>query len=180
MNERQPIVGTPAASTAGVTGDHAAALADARSPQLAALLLASHRRLTGRELLPRQPTPAATAAALYEAPFVVLAHDDAADPCFIYANLAAQRRFDLALAEIIGLPSRHSAEPLARAERQRLLERVAALGFIDDYRGVRIDRRGRRFEIQQATVWNLIAADGRIVGQAAAFSAWTELPDRSG
>lgn len=148
----------------------------ARSEELAALLLDSHRALTGRTLLPPALTPTNAAVALYQAPFVVLAHDLSEDPRFIYANEAAQRRFVLALPEIIGMPSRFSAEPVAREERQWLLDRVATRGFIDDYRGVRIDSGGRRFEIRQATVWNLIDPSGKVVGQAAAFADWVDLP----
>lgn len=143
--------------------------------ELALLLLASHRRLTGRELLPPAATPELTARALYDAPFAVLAHDASADPLFTYANCAAQRRFAMTREQIVGLPSRLSAEPLVREERERLLERVAAQGYIDDYRGVRIDSHGRRFEIRRATVWNLLDASGKPVGQAASFSEWTEL-----
>ena len=71
--------------------------------------------------------------------------------------------------EIVGLPSRLSAEPLAQAERERLLQRVAANGYIDDYSGVRIARSGRRFTIKQATVWNLVNPGGVVLGQAACF-----------
>lgn len=155
-------------------------VAAAPDTELALLLLASHRRLTGRELLPPAATPELTARALYDAPFVVLAHDASADPLFTYANRAAQRRFAMTREQIVGLPSRLSAEPLVREERQRLLERVAAQGYIDDYRGVRIDARGRRFEIRRATVWNLLDAAGAVVGQAAAFSEWTELDTGDG
>jgi hypothetical protein len=137
-------------------------------------LLESHLRLTGRALLPDGP-PAAVARALYHAPFVVLSHDTGDDPLFTYANLAAQERFELPWAEIVGMPSRYSAEPLARDERQRLLERVARDGYIDDYSGVRIAKSGRRFMIRRATVWNLIDAHGDKVGQAATFSDWQAL-----
>ena len=140
----------------------------------AALILDSHARLFGRALLAE--TGAAPGRALYEASGVVLAHDTAADPVFFFANRAAQRLFGMSWAEMVRLPSRHSAEPLARAERQRLLERVARDGCIDDYRGVRVAKDGRRFRIERAAVWNLIDAAGRVVGQAAAFDAWTPLP----
>jgi hypothetical protein len=112
---------------------------------------------------------------LYHAPFVVLSHDTGDDPLFAYANLAAQERFELPWAEIVGMPSRFSAEPLARDERQRLLERVARDGYIDDYSGVRIAKSGRRFMIRRATVWNLIDAHGNKTGQAATFSDWQAL-----
>lgn len=137
-------------------------------------LLASHRRLTGRELLPAA-TAATAARLLYEAPFVVLSHDTAADPVFNYANLAAQRLFEMPWGEIVGLPSRYSAEPLLRDERQRLLERVARDGYIDDYQGVRIARSGRRFLVRRATVWNLYDEAGAAIGQAATFADWQPL-----
>lgn len=144
-------------------------------PAYARLLLASHRSLTGRDLLPPALSPAAAAQALFDAPFVVLAHDTAADPVFVYANRAAQQRFAMAHDEIVGLPSRYSAEPVARDERRRLLERVSAQGYIDDYRGVRIASNGQRFEVRNATVWNVLDDDGRVVGQAATFSEWREI-----
>ncbi len=141
------------------------AKANAYWPAHAALLLDSYRHWTGRELLEGDQS----ARALYHAPFAVLSHDSAADPCFTYANLAAQKLFEMSWPEIVGLPSRLSAEPLAQAERERLLARVTAQGYIDDYRGVRIARSGRRFTIQQATVWNLVNQDGVLLGQAACF-----------
>jgi len=141
----------------------------------AQLIVASHLRLLRRPLLPDGEDGGDTARRLYHAPFVVLAHDAAPDPVFFYANLAAQKLFELSWREMVGLPSRHSAEPLAREERQRLLERVARQGYIDDYAGVRIASSGRRFRIDGATVWNLIDAKDRTVGQAAAFADWIAL-----
>lgn len=139
--------------------------ANAYWPAHAALLMDSYRHWTRHELLVNDPS----ARALYHAPFAVLSHDSADDPCFTYANLAAQAAFEIPWSEIVGMPSRHSAEPLAQAERERLLQRVATRGYIDDYSGVRIARSGRRFTIQQATVWNLVNADGVLLGQAACF-----------
>ena len=141
----------------------------------AALLLASYRRLTGGELLPADLPPLLAARALYFAPFVVLSHDGGEDPRFTYANLTAQILFAMPWREIVGLPSRYSAEPLVREERQRLLDAVARQGYIDDYRGVRIAATGQRFEIDRATVWNLLGPDGQPVGQAATFAEWREL-----
>ena len=134
-------------------------------PAHATLLLESYRHWTQRDLL-ISTTPA---HALYHAPFGVLAHDAAADPCFTYANLVAQTQFERPWSEIVGLPSRYSAEPLAQAERERLLARVASRGYIDDYCGVRIARSGKRFTIQKAIVWNLINPESVVLGQAACF-----------
>ena len=144
-------------------------------PAYAMLLLNSYRSMTGCDLLPPAASIEAAADALFHAPFVVLSHNTSPDPVFVYANLAAQERFAMSLQEIIGLPSRYSAEPMARSERQRLLERVTTQGYINDYRGVRIDRNGKRFEVRHATVWNVIDECGKVIGQAATFNQWRDM-----
>jgi len=78
-------------------------------------------------------------------------------------------------AELTQTPSRCSAEPLERAERERLMTTVRAQGFIGDYCGVRISARGARFLIEQAIVWNVFDLDDRLAGQAAMFDQWTPL-----
>jgi hypothetical protein len=156
------------------------ASADWRAPDCIALALAivaSHRDLTGRALIDVSAgaDDAAIAQALYTAPCVVLAHNAAADPVFIYANRTAQKLWELDWDAFLALPSQKSAAPHARAERAALLARVRVRGFIDDYRGERVSASGRRFTIEQATVWNLPAGAGRS-GQAATFSRWTMIP----
>jgi hypothetical protein len=138
----------------------------------AAVLLASYRRLTGRELLPVSLTLPEAARELYFAPFVVLSHDGGSDPVFTYANLTAQILYARPWREVVGMPSRYSAEPPLREARQRLLESVSRQGFIDDYRGVRVSGAGDRFEIEGVTVWNLAGPDGIVSGQAATFTHW--------
>lgn len=133
-------------------------------------ILQSYRQMTGRDLLPGSAPPDQLAHQLYHAPFVVLSHDASADPLFTYANLAAQRLFEFSWDEMVGMPSRFSAEPMLREERQKLLERVARDGYIDDYHGVRIAKSGQRFMIKNATVWNRIDPQGLRLGQAATFT----------
>jgi hypothetical protein len=139
------------------------------------LLAASLRHWTGRALIPPDVACDDQARWLFAAPFAVLSHGSGADPLFTYANRTALTLFELDWATLVSLSSRLSAEPVARAERERLLAAVTARGYIDDYAGVRISRRGRRFSIQAATVWNLIEADGRYCGQAAMFAHWHPL-----
>ncbi len=139
-----------------------------------AMLCASYRRLTARDLIVAD-AHRSLAEALYQAPFVVLSHGTERDPIFNYANLNAQRLFEMSWSEITALPSRCSAEPVSREERARLLALVSERGFIDDYKGVRVSSSGRRFRIEQATVWNLKDAQGRPAGQAATFAAWVML-----
>ena len=145
---------------------------DQHDPALAVSLIRSYRQLTGRELVSRSLPTASAVRALYEAPFAVLAHNSEYDPKFTYANVTAQQLFEMAWSEIIGTPSRLSAEPLLREERQRLLELVGHDGYINDYKGIRISRTGKRFLLEGATVWNLTDENGQSIGQAAVFAHW--------
>lgn len=137
------------------------------------LIVDSYRRLTGRPLL---ATPDADLAnAMWQAPQVIVAHGSEADPVFFYGNALALQVFAMDFAAFTRLPSRYSAEPVAREERAQLLARVSRDGFIDDYAGVRIAADGRRFRIERAVVWNLVDADGICRGQAASFAHWSDL-----
>lgn len=140
---------------------------------LVLLIVESHLRLTGRPLLQAEAAnDDDLAEALWTAPRAVVAHGTQADPIFCYGNRMALELFEMDFAAFTALPSRFSAEPMAREERASLLDRVSRFGFIDDYAGIRISRTGKRFRIGKATVWNLIDADGVYRGQAATFSEW--------
>ena len=129
-------------------------------------LCSSYERLTGKVLAP-------DAQAVWQAPFVVVSHGLESDPVFNFGNRAALALFELDWDDFIRLPSRKSAEPVERAKRQELLERVTRDGFIDDYAGIRISASGRRFKVRNAVVWNVADNAGIYCGQAATFSEWT-------
>ncbi|AJY14968.1 MEKHLA domain-containing protein [Burkholderia multivorans] len=132
------------------------------------LLADSYCRLLNRPLVPDGLNAADGAAWLYDAaPFGILAHDTSADPVFVYGNKRAQAIFEYGWDELTALPSRLSAEPMERRERQSFLEKVARDGFVSDYRGVRVTKSGKRFWIERATVWQLVDAGGIVRGQAA-------------
>ena len=139
------------------------------------LLRRSLRALTGRDLIAGDPTPEEAAEQIYRAPFAVLSHDTAPDPILTYANRWALDLFELTWDQLVGTPSRLTAEAADREERARLLGRVKVRGYIDDYAGVRVSRTGRRFRIEAATVWNLRDGAGRRRGQAATFARWRPL-----
>ncbi|WP_020484085.1 MEKHLA domain-containing protein [Methylomonas sp. MK1] len=139
------------------------------------LLVDSYRRLLGRPLL-EESSALSLGQQAYQADFVLLSHNTAADPLFNYANRTAQDLFELPWPEFIGMPSRFSAEPVNREERERLLNQVASQGYIDNYSGVRIAKSGKRFLIERAVVWNVYDSEQRYVGQAACFSDWRLLP----
>jgi hypothetical protein len=138
------------------------------NPVFFELLDDSYSRLLGRSLAPAGMTIEAAARWLYEdAPFGILAHNTDADPTFIYGNMAAQRRFEYTWQELTSLRSRLSAEALNREERQQFLERVRRDGFVTGYRGLRITKAGKRFWIEDATVWQLTDDVATYRGQAA-------------
>ena len=136
------------------------------------LITQSYQRVTARALIPAWSDPA---EALWHLPAAVVAHGIEDDPIFFYGNRAALELFEMSAEDFIKLPSRMSAEPLEREERKKLMERVTRENFIDDYSGVRVSAGGQRFRIEQATVWNLLAPDGALNGQAAVFSDWIML-----
>ena len=135
-------------------------------------LLVSFTHWTGKGLIETDAPMVERARRLFYAPFVVLSHNTAPDPILNYANRQALDLFELTWEELIALPSRKTAEPGERKERERLLATVSRQGYIDDYRGVRISKNGRRFLIERATVWNLLDDAGAFYGQAATFSHW--------
>ena len=135
-------------------------------------LLTSFRHWTGKDLIEANISQKAQARELFNAPFAILSHDTAPDPILNYANETGLRLFGLTWEELITMPSRLTAQALEQAERARLLSQVSEQGYIDDYRGIRITKGGRRFLIERATVWNLLDESGGLYGQAATFSEW--------
>jgi hypothetical protein len=139
-------------------------------------LLDSHRHWTGRELIERSSSPEAELRRLYEAPMVVVSHDTATDPIFWFGNRRALELFEMSWSEFTTLPSRYSAEPMERLERERFLSQVLGRGHVANYTGIRISSSGRRFFIENALVWNLLDESGAVAGQAACFSDWKPIP----
>ena len=147
-------------------------LRDPLDPDFFNLLKGSYLRIVGSPLVPER----AGAPWLYhDAPFGVLAHSAEPEPRFIYANEYALKSFDYSWSDFIGLASKFSAEPDAQGDRQRLLAAVESDNFVSGYRGRRVARSGRKFWIEDVTMWNLIDEGGRGNGQAALF--WDNLTD---
>jgi hypothetical protein len=139
------------------------------------LLSGSHQRLCGRPLTSGLPDDAEAAGWLYrDAPYAVLAQDAAEDPAFIYANATAQRLFAYTWQQFVGLPSRLSAPVADRESRDRLMAGVRSKGYAEGYRGLRESGTGKRFWIEDVTIWNLADADGEVHGQAALIRSWSD------
>lgn len=141
-----------------------------REPERAAkiaLIATSFARVLGRPLIKVGGDPVAR---LWHAPPAIVAHGVEADPIFFFANRRALEVFESDVEAFTRMPSRLSAEAPLRGERQALLERVSAHGFIEDYSGIRVTATGRLFRIDRAIVWNLVDDQGRCHGQAATFA----------
>ncbi len=136
------------------------------------ILLDSYRRALGRPLFADLDSSTATARALFFADFAILSSGTESDPLFSYANQTALALFELDWATLIALPARESAEPAHQSARAKLMAEVESAGFTEGYSGVRISASGQRFMIEDATIWNLVAADGTAYGQAATFKKW--------
>ena len=144
-----------------------------------ARLVESYKRLTGNDLLAYNGMKSDASFSIIEqldnAPFVLLSHGLGDDPIFNFGNKSALELFEIDWQGLTKMPSRLSAEAINQADREYLLETVTRQGYIDDYSGVRISAKGKRFMIKQAIVWNIIDVKGDYFGQAAIFSHWNFL-----
>ena len=142
---------------------------------LAELLLQSHQLAFSRPLISAaQPSHAKRLLCqnLFACGFPVLAHGTEQDPKLSYANAAALQLWDSRWDELIGLPSRLTAPDSERAERSSALGQAKRLEAVQNYQGIRISRKGRRFMINNARIWTLWDAEERVCGQAACFNDW--------
>jgi hypothetical protein len=114
--------------------------------------------------------------AVYHNPeYVVLSHNTLADPTFTFANLKAQTLWKLSWEQFIGMPSRLSAKPDKVEKREALLQEARTHGYINNYKGIRVDSTGQEFYIENVTLWNLVDEQGVMHGQAALFNQWEPL-----
>jgi hypothetical protein len=135
-------------------------------------LVSSYRQWLDQDLIAPTDDDQLLARRLFQAPFVVVSHGTQADPILNYGNQTALDLWELDWRQFTQTPSRKTAAPLHRQERAQMLAQLSSQGYIDNYQGVRISSRGRRFQIHQAVVWNVVDAEGCHLGQGATFSRW--------
>jgi MEKHLA domain len=139
------------------------------------IILDSYHKLIGEELCDRKTSAIAQSKTLYFAPFVLVSHGNQTDPIFNYGNQTALKLWEMSWEVLTQTPSRLTAEPMNREERQQMLKQVNERGFVDNYRGMRISSTGKRFYIEKTTIWNLIDSTGNYCGQAATYTEWNYL-----
>ncbi|MEL6461080.1 MAG: MEKHLA domain-containing protein [Cyanobacteria bacterium J06621_15] len=133
------------------------------------LMMSSYQRWTGQTLLNAAGSPKEIAQALFEADFVLVSHGTEADPIYSYANYKALQLWQLNWEDFTSMPSRKSAEELVQEERNKLLAETEAKG-LSHYSVVRLNSKGKRFQIEDGIIWNLLDKDNNYCGQAAIFS----------
>ena len=136
---------------------------------LVSRLLSSHQRAFHRTLVD------CSGQDLFSSDVAVLAHDNSRDPLLIYANATALRLWERPWEDMIGMPSRYTAEAEARLQRYSALQRAKQGDAFEGYSGVRVSRTGQRFMISNARIWTLWDDKNCNCGQAAAFSSWHRL-----
>ena len=141
-------------------------------------LLDSYAHWLRHELIDRSGTPMEQAQRLFHCPFVVASHGTEADPVLNYGNQTALALWEMNWQQFTQTPSRLTAEPPNREERARMLEQAKTQGYIPDYRGIRISSSGKRFLVEQATIWTIHKPDGTTIGQGATFSSWKFLEEQ--
>lgn len=145
---------------------------DPRVQEWSRWLLDSHRHWTGRDLVERRGSPSLDSQVLFNAAIVVVSHGTEADPILNYGNRTALGLWELTWEQLLAMPSRLTAEPVNRPERERMLDAARRDGYHEGYRGVRITASGRRFLVNNALVWTVLDPSGNRAGQAATFAAW--------
>ena len=141
----------------------------------AQLLCSSYKHWFDKTLIQNHYEPDKLILALYEAPFAIVSHGIEDDPVFNFGNKTALDLFELEWEQFIQLPSRNSVEMTNRKQREELMRRVSTEGHMAGYSGVRISATGKRFKIEDASIWNIIDANDQYYGQAAMFKNWSAI-----
>lgn len=138
------------------------------------LLVQSYNRITRQQLI-QGNSELDSIEGLFTTSKIILSHGTEADPILNYGNQAALSLWEMTWEQFIAMPSKLTAEPMIREEREVFLHQVTKNGFIDNYYGIRISSSGRKFKIMNAVVWNLVDTEGIYRGQAAAFEQYEYL-----
>ncbi|MEM8673395.1 MAG: MEKHLA domain-containing protein [Cyanobacteria bacterium P01_G01_bin.67] len=139
------------------------------------IMAASYQQILGDKLIEPDYKPSELAKTLFYAPFVLVSHNNQAEPIYNYANQTALQLWSLSWEQFTETPSAATTEPDARSDRQKMLQQAQERGYIDNYQGIRIASTGKKFMIEQVKLWNLTDESEKKCGQAATFAHWTWL-----
>ncbi len=146
--------------------------------ELLLLILDSHQQAFGESLLKTKTlfsSKASLGEIIFQMPKPLLAHSHDKDPCLNYVNASAMRLWDRQWHEMIGMPSRMTAPPEEYERRQLALQQAQDKNAIKNYRGVRINKHGNYFTIENARIWTIWNEEGNNIGQAALIEEWRQV-----
>jgi hypothetical protein len=138
-------------------------------------ITSSLKQLAGIEIVDFSKSTEEQAIQVFNAAYILLAHNASDDPVFNYGNKEALKLFEMTWEEFTSLHSKYSAEQDEREQRERFLAEVRKNGYADNYSGIRISKSGKRFEIKNVLLWNVFDEDNNRIGQAAMFKDYRYL-----
>jgi hypothetical protein len=136
------------------------------------IILNSYQKLLGKDLINREITVEKQAEILFFSPFAVFSHGNQPDPIYNYGNKIGLELWERNWNELVTMPSRLSASPVNRLQRQQSLDQASQQGYIDNYQGIRVSKTGKKYQVKNLTLWNLTDQNNQYCGQAATFSQW--------
>jgi hypothetical protein len=140
-------------------------------------LLCSYQHWTGKLLFSLDTPPEELAEHLFTAPFIIISHGMEEDPIYNYGNAQALNLWEISWEDFLKMPSRKSVGEVEEGHeeirlRQLLLDEAVAKGFVENYSGIRASTTGKRFQIDNVTLWTVLNEDKQRCGHAAMFSKW--------
>ncbi len=139
------------------------------------IILNSYQKAFQNQLIKCQPVQDSNrlkSQELFTIKMPVLAHDNQKDPCLIYANSEALRIWGRRWEQMIGMPSRLTAPVEEQINRSVTLSKAVNQKPISRYCGIRINKKGQKFQINNAQIWTLYDEKDIVFGQAASFASF--------
>jgi hypothetical protein len=133
-------------------------------------LVRSFARVTGGDLVAEAGLePKALGRSAYFGDFALLSHRGGADAVLNYGNAFSLRLWECDWDAFTSTPSAATAPQEVSGARGLLMQKVSRDNFVSGYCGERISRTGRRFLIEDVTVWRLLDEAENSFGMAAFF-----------
>lgn len=149
------------------------------------ILIKTFHKIRGQELVPLSlvdDDPVEASKRLFmKDDVMVLSHGiqgDPEGPILNYGNYKTLQQWKASWEQLTTMPSRYTAGPQDRSEREKFLQQILETGYSEGYSGIRVAVDGTKFLLTNATVWN-VEWEGRRIGQAAALFSWEPLDSTS-
>tara|TARA_Y100001970_G_scaffold144480_1_gene177441 strand:- start:413 stop:892 length:480 start_codon:yes stop_codon:yes gene_type:complete len=142
---------------------------------IAEITIASYEHFIGESVVDCKDKFSSSSEALFHLKHPLLVHDTQSDPIFCYGNLLALKIFEYNWKELLKLPSRLSAEVTQQKDRSKMMKEIQKTGYAKGYSGIRITKTGKRIQIEDTTIWNLLGPNSQFSGQAALIKIFNYL-----